>query len=54
MERNETNITVVRDKVNAFIGKLGLWVTKLQRRIFPMFSHFMGFCGGKQCGNKRQ
>jgi hypothetical protein len=54
MEGNEINMTVVRYKVKAFIGKLGLWVTKRERKMLPMFSHSMGFCGGEQCGNKRQ
>jgi hypothetical protein len=30
MQGNDTNIIIMTDKVKAFIGKLGLWVRKLE------------------------
>jgi hypothetical protein len=34
MQRNDTNIFVMTNKVKAFIGKLGLWViTKIEGKI---------------------
>jgi hypothetical protein len=47
MQGNDTNIIVVTDKAKAL---LVLWVRKLEGKIFS----FEGFCGGKQCGNKRR
>jgi hypothetical protein len=32
MQGNDTDIIVMTDKVKAFIGKLGLWVTKLEQK----------------------
>jgi hypothetical protein len=43
MKGNDTNITIVTDKVKAFIGKLGLWVRKLEGKSLDMFSHLKGF-----------
>jgi hypothetical protein len=37
MQGNDTKIIIVTEKAKTFIGKLGLWVRKLE---------------GKQCGNK--
>jgi hypothetical protein len=37
MQGNDIKTIIVTDKLNTFIGKLGLWVRKLER---------------KQCGNK--
>jgi hypothetical protein len=32
MQGNDTNIIIVTDKLKTFIGKLGLWVRKLERK----------------------
>jgi hypothetical protein len=47
MQGNDTDI-VVTDKVKALIGKLGLWVRKIEGKSLHVFS-FEGFCGGKEC-----
>jgi hypothetical protein len=38
MQGNETNITVLTDKVKAFIGQLGLWVKKVEGESLVIFS----------------
>jgi hypothetical protein len=38
IEDNDSNITVVIDKVKAFIGKLDLWVRKLDGRSLEIIS----------------
>jgi hypothetical protein len=40
---NNTNIILVSDKVKACIGKLGLWVRKLEGKSLDMFSHSKDF-----------
>jgi hypothetical protein len=42
MQENNTNITIVADKVKAFNGKLGLWVRKLYEKSLATFSHLKG------------
>jgi hypothetical protein len=37
MQRNDTNIIVVADKVEAFVVKLGLWDRKLGGKCLDMF-----------------
>jgi hypothetical protein len=43
MQGNDTNITVVTDKVEAFFGKLGLWVRKLGGKSLDIFSRLKYF-----------
>jgi hypothetical protein len=43
MQGNDTNIIIVTDKVKAFIGKLGLWVRKLEGNSLDEFSHLKDF-----------
>jgi hypothetical protein len=37
MQENDTNIIIVADKVKAFVGKLGLWIRKLERKSLESF-----------------
>jgi hypothetical protein len=50
MQGNDTTIIVMTDKVKAFIGKLCLWVRKLEGKSLDMISRLKDFCGAKQCG----
>jgi hypothetical protein len=43
MQGNHTNIMAVTDKVKEFIGNLGLWVRKLERKSLDMFSRSKDF-----------
>jgi hypothetical protein len=48
MQRNNTNNIVVTNEVKVFIGKLGLWVRKLEAKSLYMFSRLKDFMGRKQ------
>jgi hypothetical protein len=37
MQGYDTNILVVSDKVNAFVRKIGLWISKIEERNLDMF-----------------
>jgi hypothetical protein len=37
MQGYDTNILVVSDKVNAFVRKMGLWISKIEERNLHMF-----------------
>jgi hypothetical protein len=52
MQGNDTNSNVMTHKVKAFIGKLGLWMRKLERKSLEMFSHLKDFVEENSCGNK--
>jgi hypothetical protein len=44
MQGNDINTIVVTDKVEEFIGKVGLWVTNIERKsldIFPRLKNFV-------------
>jgi hypothetical protein len=43
MQGNDTNIIAVTDKVKAFIGKLGLWVRKLEEKSLGVLSRLKDF-----------
>jgi hypothetical protein len=43
MQRDDTNIIVVTDKVKAFIGKLSLWVRKLEGKGLKILSRLKQF-----------
>jgi hypothetical protein len=51
MQRNDTNMIVLTDKVTAFIAKLGLWVRNLEGRILDMFSLLKDLLE-ENCGSK--
>jgi hypothetical protein len=52
MQGNDTNIIVVTDKMKTFIGKLGLWVRKLEGKSLDMFPRLKNFVEEKNFGNK--
>jgi hypothetical protein len=43
MQRKNTNITVVHDKVKVSVGELGLWVRKLEEKSLEIFSRLKDF-----------
>jgi hypothetical protein len=43
MQGNGTNIILVTEKVKAFIGRLGLWVRKLQRKNLEILSRLKDY-----------
>jgi hypothetical protein len=43
MQENDTNIIIVTEKVKAFVGKLGLWVRKLEAESLEIFSQLKDF-----------
>jgi hypothetical protein len=43
MQGYDTNILIVSDKVNAFVRKLGLWISKIEKRNLDMFPKLNAF-----------
>jgi hypothetical protein len=43
MQGYDTNILVLSDKVNAFVRKIGLWISKIEERNLDMFPKFNVF-----------
>jgi hypothetical protein len=43
MQGYDTNILVVSDKVNAFVRKIGLWISKIEERNLDMFPKLNAF-----------
>jgi hypothetical protein len=50
MQESDTNIIVVTEKVKAFIGKLGLWVRKLEGNSLDKLSHMKDFVDESSVG----
>jgi hypothetical protein len=43
MQGYDTNILVGSDKVNAFVRKIGLWISKIEERNLDMFPKLNAF-----------
>jgi hypothetical protein len=43
MQGYDTNILVVSDKVNAFVRKIGLWISKIEEGNLDMFPKLNAF-----------